>query len=190
MNWLIENWTYIFGFLAVVSLIFSNTEYGKRLLEETKKENSEIDSLLVDLSVNDVLTDRKIETLNPEEFEHYVAGCIELLPKWRAFKTGKSGDRGCDVEAISPGGEKVVIQVKHTKNRVLPSVIRATAESKRLFNAKYSIVVTSGPDFSNSTKFEAKQSKVDLWTTRQLRHLKEISYGIRDDLPSPLDKMK
>jgi HJR/Mrr/RecB family endonuclease len=181
MQWLIDHWGVFFLFAAISSFFMSS-----KMAKDSNLGSSQVDDAKPPVAI----VDRKVETLGPYEFEQYVAECIELLPQWRAFRTRKAKDKGCDVEAISPSGEKVIFEVKHSKNQVPPRVIRAVSSSRQFFLAKYAVVVTSGPDFSSGTKIEAKKLKVDLWTLKELRLLKEISYGIRTDLPSPMDKMK
>lgn len=110
------------------------------------------------------------------EVERLITEMFNRIPGWRAKTTPPSNDFGADVIAESPNGI-YAIQVKHWKNKVGNDAVQAVVGAMPVWNAKYAIVITTGPGFTQSAKIQAQHAKVKLWGKKELALLYKASLG-------------
>jgi hypothetical protein len=123
----------------------------------------------------------RILNASPIEVERLITEMFNRIPGWRAKTTPPSNDFGADVIAESPDGV-YAIQVKHWKNKVGNDAVQAVLGAMPVWKAKYAIVITTGPGFTESAKVQAKHAKVMLWGKKEISFLHKASMGQFDVL--------
>jgi hypothetical protein len=70
-----------------------------------------------------VLSRDELYTLDPTEFEQYVANLFRQKG-YNVHLRGRSGDKGVDLEVKQPGGKRAIVQCKRYRRPVGPEVVR------------------------------------------------------------------
>ena len=69
------------------------------------------------------LTIAELQTMNPGDFEKYVAQLFRQKG-YRVKLRGSKGDLGVDLELTKPGGKRAIVQCKRYHNTVGPKIVR------------------------------------------------------------------
>ncbi|ADH63620.1 restriction endonuclease [Allomeiothermus silvanus DSM 9946] len=127
---------------------------------------------------------QRILNASAVDVERLITEMFNRIPGWKAKTTPPSNDFGADIIAQSPIGI-YAIQVKHWKGKVGNDAVQAVLGAMPVWKAKYAIVITTGPGFTQSAKIQAQHAKVKLWGKRELAILYKASLG-QSDLLSQL----
>lgn len=114
---------------------------------------------------------KKIMSLNPYEFEIFVGHLLERQGFTQIVIAGRSGDRGVDLIALDPKGNRSVVQCKQWgTNKVGSTPVQRLDSFARTRNATRKILITTS-DYTPQGKDEAKITNTELINGRELAEL-------------------
>ena len=103
-----------------------------------------------------------IQSINPYDYEEYVAQYLRTKGYTNVYTTKKSGDFGADVIATSPEGMKVCVQCKRFVGSVGVKAIQEIHSAKAYYNCDLAYVFTTG-DYTPQAFDLAKRTGVKLY---------------------------
>lgn len=120
----------------------------------------------------------EVDQLDPFGFEDYI-GELFRIKGYSALVTRRSGDFGADVLARDLRGQRIAIQVKHTKQMQSVGVeaIQEVVGAKGYYKCNRAIIITNAQFTKNAIKL-ARGNRVELWNRerlgREIRNLRLV----------------
>jgi hypothetical protein len=109
--------------------------------------------------------------LDPYDFENFVAHLLKAQGFNEIAIIGRAGDRGVDIQANDPNGERTVIQCKrYINNNVSSTPVQRLHSFAVTRGAQRKILVTTS-DFTPQAREEAKATRTELVNGKMLENI-------------------
>lgn len=139
-----------------------------------------------------------LKNLPWEHFEALVAELYSSIYQATTYMTAVSNDRGCDVVVLSESFGNMLIQCKHTINKILSGEgpVRELLAAPSFYKEKvgkeftHSIVITNALKFSKPTQEAARRENISLVGYKDLKKMLESSELTYSDLFKRLNKKR